>query len=71
MKLDYIENYNGLKENIVRLFNFDKAKAIQFRDVLHDTIIAKKQKLDLSQIDFIDTSNYNLILGCLLLMKEF
>jgi hypothetical protein len=63
MKLDYIDDYNGLQENIVRLFNFDKAEAIKFRDLLKDTVIDKKQKLDLSLVDFIDTESYNLIFG--------
>ncbi|QOD59605.1 hypothetical protein H9I45_09545 [Polaribacter haliotis] len=63
MKLDYIDNYNGLQENIVRLFDFDKAEAIQFRDLLKDTVIDQKQRLDLSQIDFIDTEDCNLIFG--------
>ncbi|QNM85253.1 hypothetical protein H9W90_13820 [Polaribacter pectinis] len=63
MKLDYIDNYNGLQENIVRLFDFDKAEAIQFRDLLKDTVIENRQKLDLSQIDFIDTEDCNLIFG--------
>ena len=48
MELDYIENINGLEENIVRLYNFNKPEAIQFRDLLQDTIINKRQKLDLS-----------------------
>lgn len=63
MELDYIENYNGLDENIVRLYNFNKAKAILFRDLLIDTIINKRQKLDLSQVDFIKPRNCNLIFG--------
>ena len=63
MELDYIENVNGLGENIVRLFDFNKAEAILFRDLLKEMIIEKKQKLDLSQIDFINTTNYNLIFG--------
>jgi hypothetical protein len=63
MELDYIDNYNGLKENIVRLYNFDKAEAIKFRDLLVDTIITKKQKLDLAQVDFIEPRNCNLIFG--------
>ena len=63
MKLDYIDNYNGLQENIVRLFDFDKAEAIQFRDLLKDTVIDQKQRLDLSQIEFIDTEDCNLIFG--------
>lgn len=63
MELDYIDNYNGLEENIVRLYNFDKEEAIQFRDLLIDVVITKKQKLDLSKIDFIESQNCNLIFG--------
>jgi hypothetical protein len=63
MELDYIENYNGLEENIVRLYNFNKAEAIQFRSLLIETVIEKKQKLDLAQIDFITPRNCNLIFG--------
>jgi hypothetical protein len=63
MELDYIENVNGLDENIVRLYNFNKAEAIQFRELIKDTIIDKKQRLDLSQVDFITPRNCNLILG--------
>jgi hypothetical protein len=63
MELDYIENVNGLDENIVRLYNFNKAEAILFRDLVLHTIIAKKQKLDLSQVDFITTHSCNLIFG--------
>jgi|CoawatStandDraft_6_1074263.scaffolds.fasta_scaffold02749_2 hypothetical protein len=63
MELDYIENVNGLEQNIVRLYNFNKAEAIQFRDLIQDTIVSKKQKLDLSQVDFITSRNCNLIFG--------
>ena len=63
MELDYIENVNGLEENIVRLYNFNKAEAILFRDLLIDNIINKKQKLDLADIDFITPRNCNLIFG--------
>ncbi len=63
MKLDYIENYNGLQENLVRLYNFNKAEAIKFRDLLIEVVILKKQKLNLSEVDFIEPTNCNLILG--------
>ncbi|WP_439132358.1 hypothetical protein [Polaribacter sp.] len=63
MKLDYIENYNELQENLVRLYNFDKSEAIKFRDLLIEVVILKKQKLDLAQVDFIEPVNCNLILG--------
>jgi len=63
MELDYIENVNGLEQNIVRLYNFNKAEAIQFRELIEDTIITKRQKLDLSQVAFITPRNCNLIFG--------
>ena len=63
MELDYIENVNGLGENVVRLYNFNKAEAIQFRALLKEKIIDKKQKLDLSEVDFITPRNCNLIFG--------
>ena len=63
MELDYIENVNGLGENVVRLYNFNKAEAIQFRTLLKEKIIDKKLKLDLSEVDFITPRNCNLIFG--------
>lgn len=63
MEVDFIENVNGLDENVVRLYNFDKAEAIKFRDLINDVIINKKQKLDVSEVDFIEPRNCNLIFG--------
>jgi len=63
MELDFIENINEYGENVVRLYNFKKTEAIKFRDLIKDTIIEKKQKLDLSEVDFITPRNCNLIFG--------
>lgn len=63
MELDYIDNINEFGENVVRLYNFDKCEAIKLRELIKDTIVNRKQKLDLSQVDFIETRNCNLILG--------
>jgi len=63
MELDYIENVNELDENVVRLYNFDKAEAIKFRDLIKDVVIHKKKKLDLSEVDFIEPRNCNLLFG--------
>ena len=63
MKLEYIEDFNEYEENILRLYNFDKNQAIKFRDLIQDVIVIRKQKLDLSKVDFIENDNYNLILG--------
>ena len=63
MELDYIENVNEFGENVVRLYNFDKSQAIKFRDLIKEVVVDKQQKLDLSQVDFIEARNCNLILG--------
>ena len=63
MEIDYIENVNGLDENVVRLYSFDMAEAIQFRDLIKDVIIDKKKRLDLSEVDFITPRNCNLLFG--------
>ncbi|CAM1334201.1 hypothetical protein [Tenacibaculum aestuariivivum] len=63
MELDYIENINGFDENVVRLYNFNKTEAIKFRELIKEIVIEKKQKLDLSEVDFIEPRNCNLIFG--------
>jgi hypothetical protein len=63
MELDYIENVNGLDENVVRLYNFDMAESIKFRALIKDVIIDKKKRLDLSEVDFITPRNCNLLFG--------
>jgi len=63
MELDYVDNVNGLNENIVRLFNFDKAEAIQFIDLFIDAILTRQEKLDVSQVDFRTSHSCNLIFG--------
>ena len=63
MEVDYIENFNGLDENLVRLYNFDQKEANKFRELLEETVINKKQKLNLAEVDFIEPRNCNLIFG--------
>jgi hypothetical protein len=63
MKLDYIANINEYGESVIRLYDFDKSEAIKFRDLLEETVINKKQRLDIAQVDFIEPRNCNLILG--------
>ena len=63
MELDYIENINEYGDNVVRLYNFDKSQAIKFRELIKDIIVNRKQKLNLSQVGFIENRNCNLILG--------
>jgi len=63
MELDFIPNINEFGENFVRLYNFDKSESIKFRDLIKGVIVDGNQKLDLSQVDFIESRNCNLILG--------
>jgi len=63
MELDYIPKINEFGESILRLYNFDKAEAIKFRNLIQNIIVDRKQRLDLSQVDFIERRNCNLILG--------
>ncbi len=63
MELDYIGNVNAYGENIVRLYNFDKSEASKLSTLIEETIVKGKKKLDLSQVDFIERRNCNLILG--------
>jgi hypothetical protein len=62
MKLDYIPNINEYHENVVRLYEFDKAEAVKFRNIIQETILINNEQLDLSTVDFIEARNCNLIL---------
>lgn len=63
MELDYIGKINEYGESVVRLYNFNKSESIKFRDLIQEVIINRALKLDLSQVDFIEPRNCNLILG--------
>lgn len=63
MELDFIPNINEYNEHVVRLYNFSKADAQRFRDLIETAIIRQKKALDLSKIDFIKPRNCNLIMG--------
>lgn len=63
MKLDFTEDVNEYGESILRLYKFDKAEAIKFRDLIKDVIVNRKERLDVSKVDFIENGDYNLILG--------
>ena len=63
MKLDFIDPINEFGENVIRLYDFDKNEAKKLRDLILHTIVERKQRLDLSKVDFIEPRNWNLILG--------
>lgn len=62
MQLDYIPNMNEYGDNTVRLYDFDRAQAEKFKQFIEQRILAKREELDLSTVDFIEPRNCNLIL---------
>ncbi len=62
MKLEFLDDVNEYQDQVIRLYNFDKAEATQFRDSIQKTIIDANQSLDLNSLDFIEPINCKLIL---------
>jgi len=62
MKLEFLDNINEYQDQVIRLFNFDRTEAIQFRDAIQKTLIEKEQALDLNSLEFIEKINCKLIL---------
>jgi hypothetical protein len=63
MNLDFIRSINVDNESMVRLYDFNRAEATQFRDLIQQTILLKKKPLDLSNVGFIESRN------CLLTLR--
>ena len=62
MKLGFLDNVNEYGDQVVRLYNFNKAEAILFRDAVQKTVIDANQSLDLLSLEFIEHTNCKLIL---------
>jgi hypothetical protein len=62
MTLDYIDNINAFGENMVRLYGFNKAEAIKFRELIQQTLLKTHKSIDLTLIDFIEPRNCRLML---------
>jgi hypothetical protein len=62
MKLDYISNINEYGDDVVRLYDFDMAQAILFRDAIQEIVLNKKQALELSSLPYIESRNCMLTL---------
>lgn len=62
MKLEFLDNVNEYGDQVIRLYNFDKAEAIKFRDIVQKTVIESNMSLDLNTLDFIERMNCKLIL---------
>jgi len=62
MKLDFVDNVNEHGDNLVRLFNFNKAEAKVFKDCLIATVIEGQQPLIVDQLEFVEAKNCRLTL---------
>jgi hypothetical protein len=62
MQLDYIENINTYGENMVRLYDFDKAQAMLFRADVQKIITKEVTGLDTSTLKYIKSRNCRLIM---------
>lgn len=62
MKLDFLDEINEYGDQVVRLYDFDKAEAVKFKRVIEEIIIKNKSSLDLGTLDFIESINCRLIL---------
>ncbi len=62
MKLQFLDNVNEYQDQVIRLYSFDMAEAIKFRDAIQKTIIDSSLPLDLNTLDFIESVNCKLIL---------
>lgn len=62
MKLKFLENINEYDEHAVRLNDFDKAQAAMFLKILTELIKSNKQFVNLSDYEFIEAVNCELVL---------
>lgn len=62
MKLDYIPNINTYKDDLVRLYDFDKAQAIKFRELIQQYLLYPSKNLELNKVKFIEARNCSLTL---------
>jgi hypothetical protein len=62
MKLDYISDINEYGDDMVRLFDFDRSEATQFKQLIEVFLFSKNTQIDLAEIDFIEPRNCNLVL---------
>ncbi|MEQ8711942.1 MAG: hypothetical protein RIC80_02940 [Cyclobacteriaceae bacterium] len=62
MRLDYIPDINNFGDCVVRLYDFGKSEALQFKDAISVTLLAKQQPLDLNQLAYIQADNCVVVL---------
>jgi hypothetical protein len=61
MKLEFLEDINEYGDDVMRLYDFDKDQAEQFRMAIQETVIENNQSLDLSTLHYLESINCKLI----------
>lgn len=61
MKLEYLPRINAYYDSLIRLYDFDVVQASKLQVQISQKIIHNKIELDLSQLDFIESINCNLV----------
>ena len=61
MKLEYLTQINAYNDSLIRLYDFDVVQAAKLQTQISQKIIHNKIELDLSQLDFIESINCNLV----------
>lgn len=61
MKLEYLPQINAYNDSLIRLYDFDVVQASKLQVQISQKIIHNKIELDLSQLDFIESINCNLV----------
>lgn len=61
MKLEYLPRINAYNDSLIRLYDFDVVQASKLQVQISQKIIHNKIELDLSQLDFIESINCNLV----------
>jgi hypothetical protein len=69
MKLEYLDDISDggkykdvVSENLIRLYDFNLKQTTELADLIYQKLIADREKLDLSSVDFINPVNCQLIL---------
>lgn len=62
MKLEFLDSINEYGDHIVKLYDFNKEEAAEFRQAIQGTVIDANKPLDLNSLDFIQPVNCKLIL---------
>ena len=69
MKLEYLDDLtdggkfvNVVSEQLIRLYDFDKHQALNFKEIIEKELLGRQKEISLSSLDFLRLLNCNLTL---------